>query len=120
MPSLIAYSDLQFIFMAPQTEGHGFPSKVYTIMACAKPLIVCSGENTPVINFLNDKDCAFLVTKKDLQFKVNNIASFIRNTSMTELDRMGKNGYVNIANNYSKEKVTGEYAELVKSLLEGL
>jgi len=117
MPSLIAYSDLQFIFMASHTEGHGFPSKVYTIMACAKPLIVCSGENTPVINFLNDKDCAFLVTKKDLQFKVNNIASFIRNTSMTELDRMGKNGYVNIANNYSKEKVTGEYAELVKSLL---
>jgi hypothetical protein len=30
---------------------------------------------------------------------------------------MGKNGYVNIANNYSKEKVTGEYAELVKSLI---
>ena len=117
MPSLIAYSDLQFIFMAPQTEGHGFPSKVYTIMACAKPLVVCSGENTPIINFLNDKDCAFLVTKKDLQFKVNSIASFIRNTSMTELDRMGKNGYVNIANNYSKEKVTGEYTVLVKSLI---
>ena len=117
MPSLIAYSDLQFIFMAPQTEGHGFPSKVYTIMACAKPLVVCSGENTPIINFLNDKDCAFLVTKKDLQFKVNSIANFSRNTPKTELERMGKNGYVNIANNYSKEKVTGEYAELVKSLI---
>jgi glycosyltransferase involved in cell wall biosynthesis len=120
MPSLIAYSDLQFIFMAPQTEGHGFPSKVYTIMACAKPLVVCSGENTPIINFLNDKDCAFLVTKKNVQFKVNSIANFIRSTPLSELERMGKNGYVNIANNYSKEKVTGEYAELVKSLLEGL
>ena len=120
MPSLIAYSDLQFIFMAPQTEGHGFPSKVYTIMACAKPLVVCSGENSPIINFLNDKDCAFLVTKKNVQFKVNSIANFIRSTPLSELERMGKNGYVNIANNYSKEKVTGEYAELVKSLLEGL
>lgn len=120
MPSLIAYSDLQFIFMASHTEGHGFPSKVYTIMACAKPLVVCSGENTPIINFLNDKDCAFLVTKKDVQFKVNSIANFIRSTPLSELDRMGKNGYVNIANNYSKEKVTGEYVNLVKSLLEGL
>lgn len=117
MPSLIAYSDLQFIFMASQTEGHGFPSKVYTIMACAKPLVVCSGENTPIINFLNDKDCAFLVTKKDVQFKVNSIANFIRSTPLSELDRMGKNGYVNIANNYSKEKVTGEYVNLVKSLV---
>ena len=43
MPSLLAFSDLQFIFMAPKTEGHGFPSKVYTIMACAKPIMVCSG-----------------------------------------------------------------------------
>ncbi len=120
MPSLIAYSDLQFIFMASHTEGHGFPSKVYTIMACAKPLVVCSGENTPIINFLNDKDCAFLVTKKNVQFKVNSIANFIRSTPLSELERMGKNGYVNIADNYSKEKVTGEYAELVKSLLEGL
>ena len=102
MPSLIAYSDLQFIFMAPQTEGHGFPSKVYTIMACAKPLVVCSGENTPIINFLNDKDCAFLVTKKNVQSKVNSIANFIRSTPLSELVRMGKNGYLNIANNYSK------------------
>lgn len=117
MPSLIAYSDLQFIFMASQTEGHGFPSKVYTIMACAKPLVVCSGENTPIINFLNDKDCALLVTKKDIDIKVNIIANFIRNTSLSKLYRMGKNGYVNITNNYSKEKVTGEYAELVRSLV---
>ncbi len=118
MPSLIAYSDLQFIFMAPQTEGHGFPSKVYTIMACAKPLVVCSGVNTPIINFLNGKNCAFMVTKKDVQFKVNSIANFIRTTPKKELERMGKNGYVNIANNYSKVKVTGEYVMLIDGLLK--
>lgn len=117
MPSLLAYSDIQFIFMAPQTEGHGFPSKVYTIMACAKPLIVCSGENTPIINFLNDKDCAFLVTKRELQFKVTQIAEILRNTPLSDFERMGRNGYIHIANNYSKEKVTGEYVALVKSLL---
>jgi glycosyltransferase involved in cell wall biosynthesis len=40
MSSLIAYADIQFIFMSPETDGHGFPSKVYTIMACAKPMLV--------------------------------------------------------------------------------
>lgn len=118
MPSLIAYSDLQFIFMGSQTEGYGFPSKVYTIMACAKPLIVCSGENTPIVNFLKDKDCAFLVTKKDLQSKINSMANFIRNAPMSELKKMGKNGYLNIINNYSKEKVTGEYVILVDGLFK--
>lgn len=117
MPSLIAYSDLQFIFMAPQTEGHGFPSKVYTIMACAKPLIVCSGVNTPIANFLNGKNCAFLVTDRALNYKVSQIADILRNTPLSEFERMGKNGSVSIANNYSKEKVTGEYVTLVKSLI---
>ena len=118
MPSLLAYSDVQFIFMAPQTEGHGFPSKVYTIMACAKPLIVCSGENTPIINFLQDRDCAFLLTNKDLQTNVAKMTEILRSTPLSEFERMGENGYVNIANNYSKEKVTGEYVKLVDELLK--
>lgn len=117
MPSLLAYSDVQFIFMAPQTEGHGFPSKVYTIMACAKPLIVCSGDNTPIVNFLRNKDCSFLLTNKDLQTNVAKMTEILSNTPLFEFERMGENGYVNIANNYSKEKVTGEYVKLVGELL---
>ena len=34
MPAILSYSDASFIFMAPQADGDGFPSKVYTIMAC--------------------------------------------------------------------------------------
>jgi glycosyltransferase involved in cell wall biosynthesis len=116
MPSLLAYSDIQFIFMSPDTEGHGFPSKVYTIMACAKPLIVISGDKTPIINFLKDKDCAYLLTKRDLQVAVAKIADILRKTSLSEFERLGQNGYVSIANNYSKEKVTGEYVKLVDGL----
>ena len=37
MPSILAYSDIQFIFMNPEMEMQGFPSKVYTIMACGRP-----------------------------------------------------------------------------------
>lgn len=117
MPALLAYSDVQFIFMAPSTEGHGFPSKVYTIMACAKPLIVISGKNTPIINFLNDKDCAYLLTERDLNANVTKMANFLRNTSLSEFDRLGKNGYLSIENYYSKEKVTGEYVKLVDKLV---
>jgi glycosyltransferase involved in cell wall biosynthesis len=118
MPSLLAYSDIQFIFMSPDTEGHGFPSKVYTIMACAKPLIVISGKNTPIINFLKDKDCAYLLTERDLKANVTKMADVLRNTSLSEFDRLGKNGYLSIENNYSKEKVTGEYVGLVDGLVK--
>ncbi|ULT28246.1 glycosyltransferase family 4 protein [Sphingobacterium sp. E70] len=67
MPKLLAYADMQFIFMSKEMEGHGFPSKVYTIMACAKPLIVCSGEGTPIVNFLKDYNCAKIITEGNEQ-----------------------------------------------------
>lgn len=86
-------------------------------MACAKPLIVISGNNTPIVNFLKDKDCAYLLTERDLNANVTKMANFLRNTSLSEFDRLGKNGYLSIENYYSKEKVTGEYVKLVEGLV---
>ena len=60
MPAILGYSDVQFIFMNPDMDMQGFPSKVYTIMACAKPLLVSSGKATPIIGFLQKCDCAQL------------------------------------------------------------
>jgi len=117
MPSLIAYADLQFIFMSPQTEGHGFPSKVYTIMACAKPMLVCSGPNTPIINFLENKNCAYLVEEKDLTNKTNKAVNILRSINKRELAEMGKLGHEDINQNYSKEAVTDMYVKLVDGVL---
>lgn len=118
MPALIAYSDLQFIFMSPETEGHGFPSKVYTIMACAKPLIVCSGKNTPIINFLKDKNCAFLIEERDLTKKTDMIVTFLKTITKEELSVMGKRGLTDINLNYSKEVVVEKYINLANSLIK--
>lgn len=117
MPSLLSYSDLQFIFMSPHTEGHGFPSKVYTIMACAKPIMVCSGENTPIVNFLKDKECAYLITESRKEKKVLEMAFILRNCKKENLLAMGQNGYENIALDYSKQRITSQYVDLVKNLL---
>lgn len=117
MPFLIAYSDIQFIFMSPQTAGHGFPSKVYTIMACAKPMLVCSSPGTPVINFLKDKNCAFLIDENDLELKTDKIVELLKSIKKEELTEMGKNGLNEINLSYSKEVVTDMYINLVNSLL---
>jgi len=116
MPSLIAYSDLQFIFMAPKTEEHGFPSKVYTIMACAKPLLVCSGEKTPIVNFLKNKNCAYIITEKEIEKKVHEMANLIRNLTRYELSIKGQNGHGYIESHYSKAIVTKQYVDLVDKL----
>lgn len=118
MPAILSYSDASFIFMAPENDGDGFPSKVYTIMACERPLLVSSGENTPIVNFLKDKGCAKLITEKDFDKKVNEMVEWLRNVTKEELSLMGKKGLAEIQAKYTKEKVTDMYVDLVDSIIK--
>jgi glycosyltransferase involved in cell wall biosynthesis len=95
-------------------EQEGFPSKVYTIMACAKPIVVVTGENTPLYNFLKDINCSELITNN----RNVNFTEAIRKLAFDkELRvRLGNNGYEEIIKNYSKKVVVSKYANLLKSL----
>ena len=118
MPAILSYSDASFIFMAPENDGDGFPSKVYTIMACERPLLVSSGENTPIVNFLKDKGCAKLITEKDFDKKVNEMVEWLRTVTKEDLSLMGKKGLAEIQAKYTKEKVTDMYVDLVDSIIK--
>lgn len=118
MPAILSYSDASFIFMAPEMDGDGFPSKVYTIMACERPMLILSGENTPIINFLKDKNCAKLITEQDFEKKVDEMDKWLRSVTKEDLKQMGKNGLAEIHAKYTKEKVTDMYVDLVDSLLK--
>lgn len=117
MPAILSYSDASFIFMAPEMDGDGFPSKVYTIMACERPMLILSGENTPIVNFLKDKNCAVIVTEKDFDKKVEMMVEWLKTVTKEELEQMGKNGLAEIQEKYTKGKVTDMYVNLVKDLI---
>ncbi len=117
MPYILSYSDINFIFMSPKMEGDGFPSKVYTIMACERPLLVLSGKNTPIVNFLEDKGCVKIVTEKDSVKKVQEMSEWLHHVTKEDLRKMGKRGLKAIQESYTKEIVTSKYADLVKELI---
>ena len=116
MPAILAYSYVQFIFMNPEMDMQGFPSKVYTIMACVKPLLVCSGRATPIINFLQECNCAKLVTEEKYEKKIDEMVEWLSTISTKELFLLGENGMKVIKELYSKDVVTKKYVELVDSL----
>lgn len=116
MPSILNYSDIQFIFMNPEMEMQGFPSKVYTIMACGKPLLVCSGTDTPIIKFLKECNCAKLISEKEVKDKVEEMVKWLNTVSKDELAVLGQNGIKIIERLYTKDVVTGKYVELIESL----
>lgn len=116
MPAILSYSDLSFIFMAPEMDGDGFPSKVYTIMACERPMLIMSGRNTPIVNFLQDKDCAKIVTEPDFDRKVDEAVQWLKVVSKADLAQLGRSGLRVIQEHYTKEKVTDMYADLIDAL----
>ena len=117
MPAILAYSDIQFIFMNRDMEMQGFPSKVYTIMACGRPLLVSSGERTPIVNFLSPLNCAKLITEHDVEMKTDKMVEWLSHVTKAELLQMGKSGEEVIKQHYSKEIVTRQYIDLIDSLL---
>lgn len=116
MPQILDYSDVQFIFMHPDMDMQGFPSKVYTVMACGRPLLVCSGEGTPIVNFLSGIGCAKLITNRNIVDKVPEMAEWLTSITRNELRRIGERGLNEIESRYSKHIVTGQYVELIDSL----
>lgn len=116
MPSILAYSDLQFIFMNPKMDRDGFPSKVYTIMACGKPLLVYSGKNTPIVNFLRDIGCAKIVSNDNLEDRIEEMYQWLSSISKDNLVKMGNNGESVISKYYTKDIVTEQYVDLANHL----
>ncbi len=114
IPLINNFADVHFISISPIMEQDGFPSKVYTIMACAKPLVIVTGEKTSLYNFLVDKNCSLLITEDR---NVNFTKAIRKLANDRELrEQLGKNGYKLIVNNYSKKVVVSKYVNLLQSL----
>ncbi len=114
MPLINLFADIHFISINKNMEQEGFPSKVYTIMACAKPLIVITGKNTPLYNFLENLDCAILVTENRNEYFVQSILELANDKE--KKNEFGRKGYEIIQKNYTKEKVIDKYLKIFETL----
>ena len=83
-------------------------------MACAKPLIVVTGIQTPLYNFLIKKNCAELVYENRNIGFTDAILKLSKDETLRK--KLGKNGYNYIVNDYSKKIIVKKYVSLLNSL----
>jgi colanic acid biosynthesis glycosyl transferase WcaI len=114
MPSINSFADIHFISINPQMEQEGFPSKVYTIMACSKPMIVITGIHTPIYDYLKDLNCSILISDNRNEKFLNAINELAKDKNRRI--ELGKNGYNVIQDQYTKEKVIKKYIDIFESL----
>ena len=114
MPFINSFADIHFISISKEMEQEGFPSKVYTIMACSKPMIVITGENTPLFNFLKPLNCSILISNNRNEEFVHSITELANNEIKKK--ELSQNGYDIIQQYYTKEKVVAQYLNLFENL----
>jgi colanic acid biosynthesis glycosyl transferase WcaI len=114
MPLINSFADIHFISISKEMEQEGFPSKVYTIMACLKPIIVITGENTPLYNFLKPLNCSILISNNRNEEFVYSITELANNESKKQ--ELAQNGYDIIQQFYTKEKVLAQYLKLFENI----
>jgi glycosyltransferase involved in cell wall biosynthesis len=114
MPLINSFADIHFISISKEMEQEGFPSKVYTIMACSKPMIVITGENTPLYNFLKSLNCSILISKNRNELFFNTIIELSKNKELQEI--LGSNGLSEIKTKYNKNYILKKYISLIENL----
>lgn len=114
MPAINLFADFHFITMNKRTENEGFPSKVYSIMASGKPILVVSSENTPIISFLKETKAAELVLDHSLNGFKDAVLKLANNKELRV--RMGENGRKIVEQQYSSNYIINQYADLMHDL----
>lgn len=114
MPAIVNMGDIHFISIEKKLEKEGFPSKVYTVMACKKPLIVISGKDTPIYKFLHPKKCSILITENRNENFYKAVLKMYNDNLFRR--KLGNNGYNEIVQYFTKEKIINEYVDLVNKL----
>ena len=114
MPAINLFADIHFIAMNKKVEKYGFPSKVYTIMASGKPIIVVSSKQTPIVSFLKDINAALFVTDHSISKFKEELLKL--HNSIDLRNKLGANGRREVKKKYSKQVVIEQYLRLFNKL----
>ncbi|WP_160714432.1 glycosyltransferase family 4 protein [Chitinophaga solisilvae] len=114
MPQINAAADVHTIVMNAGTDAEGFPSKIYSILSSARPVIVSTGDNSPLGCFLKKADCRRVVPLDDNEAYAAAVLKAYEEKNL--LQEEGNRGRVFVEQNYSKEAVALKYHQLINSL----
>jgi colanic acid biosynthesis glycosyl transferase WcaI len=114
VPQIYAASDISLVPLALDTGGHAIPSKVYRIMACARPILVAADATAEVSELIAEADCGAVVPPKSAE----EIARVARAAvdDPEEWRRKGERGRAFVLEHFERSRVTRQYDELVRAL----
>jgi len=116
-PMINAASDLCLVLLSPHVRNFSFPSKVYTLMACGKPILLYGHPEADVARFVRETAIGWVVPNGDLKGFIDTVKRLYQ--APEELRACGHRALRAIEQRFTAEAVGRQYDELIRSLLEG-
>ncbi len=110
-----AASDLCLVPQAIETGFEAVPSKVYRIMACARPVLAVTDQNSDLARLVSEASCGAFVLPGSAEVLAEMIMQAYQNQQ--EWQKMGIAGREHVVCHYSRETVTNQYHELIENLV---
>lgn len=115
MAEAYASADASFVSQAPGTCNDGIPSKVYRIMACARPVIACTDADSTLARLVEKSEGGVVVRSGDAVALANVIqqAYLHRDTWLEK----GVKARLFVLQSYSRPSISNMYHDLIIELL---
>lgn len=114
-PLINAASDIGLVLLSPHVQNFSFPSKVYTLMACAKPILLYGNPDADVARFVRDLGIGWVVPEGDVRGFRDTVDQLYRNPGA--LKERGDRGRAVVAERFTAPTVAMQYDQLFRELL---
>lgn len=111
----LAAADVHLISVKEGCEGTMVPSKVFGIMAAARPGVFVGHPSSEVARLLSEHDCGSVIREGD---SAGLVATLLRlKDDASERQRLGENARNAVRGRYDRETATKMWADLLESLV---
>jgi colanic acid biosynthesis glycosyl transferase WcaI len=112
VPQIYAASDLCVVPLALNTGSDAVPSKVYRIMACARPVLACADPESDLAELVREAQCGTIVAPGSSESLASAIGEAMRDPSACAV--MGEAGRRHVLTNYTRLSISAQYDALVR------
>jgi colanic acid biosynthesis glycosyl transferase WcaI len=114
VPQIYSASDICLAPLARNTGSDAVPSKVYRIMACARPVLVCADSDSDLAKLVTLARCGIVVSPGSAEALASAVSEAMRNSSL--LVAMGQAGKEHVIAHYTREAISAQYEALVREV----
>jgi len=111
LSQVLASADIGLVPLRKTLGDLSVPSKVYTLMAAARPILAAVPENSGIVSLLEEAGCGIFIPAEDPEALAEALIN--ARSIKQKLEKMGNSGRVYLEKNYARHAQTERYIRLL-------